>query len=488
MAGSLAEGWFERSREAFAEAEEWLAGPEAAGLDHAGLEEELSARGREIQRLLLQDHLDARAAAEPRLARVAGPDGVTRARAERGHARQLASVFGPVRVTRIAYRGRGVPNVHLADGQLNMPAGKHSHGLAKMVAAAAAAGSLERACVQVRDRTGCPLGRRQAQQLARAAAVDFEDFYASRRPPRAGPGDVLVLSCDAKGIMVRPGELRPRAQRLAAKAVPRQDGRLSRGEVRTRKRMAEVGAVFDLTPVPRTAHDILGPGPRRPGPRAAGKWLTASVAADAADVVAAAFAESDRRDPDRQRTWIALADGNKDQIAWIGDQAAARNITITTLVDFIHVIEYLWDAAWCFFPEASPGAGPWVRSHAAAILDGHAAGVAAALRTAASALPPARQKTAARTARYLDAKAPWLDYPRALAAGWPISTGVIEGACRHLVKDRMDITGARWGVETAEAILKLRALHANGDFEEYWAYHRKREHQRNHPPACTLAA
>ncbi len=300
---------------------------------------------------------------------------------------------------------------------------------------------------------------------------------------------MLVISCDGKGIMVRPGELRPRAQRLAAKAVPKQDGRLSRGEVRTRKRMAEVAAVFDVTPVPRTPAAIMGPGPRPPGPKATGKWLTASVAADAAQVVAAAFAEAGRRDPDRQRTWIALADGNKDQIAWIGAQAAARGTAIPVICDFIHVLEYLWDAAWCWFPEASPDAGPWVRDRAAAILDGHADHVAAGIRAdAAAGLSTAKRKAAARTAGYLEAKTPFLDYPRALAAGWPISTGVIEGACRHLVKDRMDITGARWGVDTAEAILKLRALQANSDFDEYWAYHLRREHQRNHPPAYTLAA
>ena len=285
-----------------------------------------------------------------------------------------------------------------------------------------------------------------------------------------------------------PGELRPRARRLAAKAVPEQDGRLSRGEVRTRKRMAEVAAVFDVTPVPRTPAGIMGPGPRPPGPKTAGKWLTASVAADAAEVVAAAFAEAGRRDPGCQRTWIALADGNKDQIAWIQDQAAARGTAITIICDFIHVLEYLWDAAWSFFPEASPDAGPWVRDRAAAILDGHALQVAAALRDAAASLPAAKHKMAAKTARYLETKARWLDYPQALAAGWPISTGVIEGACRHLVKDRMDITGARWGVDTAEAILKLRALQANGDFNAYWAYHLQREHQRNHPPSYTLAA
>jgi hypothetical protein len=490
MSGYSAEEAFGQSREAFGRAQEWLAGPEAAGLDHAAVEEELAARGREIQRLMFQDYLDARAAAEPRLRQVTGPDGVVRRRSELGHGRWLASVFGPVTVSRIAYRAAGAANVHPLDERLGLPLVKQSHGLAKMTAAAAAAVSIGQACAQVSARTGNKLGTRQAQQLVRGAAADFDDFYAARQPPPAGPGQVLVLSCDGKGIAVRPGQLRPRSAQLAAKAVPKQDGRLSRGEVRTRKRMAEVAAVFDLTPVPRTAMDILGPGPRPPGPKATGKWLTASITADAADVVAAAAAEADRRDPGRQRTWIALADGNKDQIRWLSAQAAARGIDMPVLVDFIHVLEYLWDAAWCFFPEASPDAGPWVRDRAAAILDGRAAQIAAALRadTAASGLSPAKHKTATRTARYLEAKAPYLDYPTALASGWPISTGVIEGACRHLVKDRMDITGARWGTDTAEAILKLRALQANGDFDAYWAYHQQRENQRNHPHSYTLAA
>ena len=478
---------FARAEEAFAQIEGWLAGEEAAGLDHAALEAGLQVRDQEMQRLLFQAHLDLRAAREQRRAQVTGPDGVTRRRAERGHTRQLASVFGPVTVTRIAYRAPGAPNAHPADAQLNLPAGKHSHGLCKMAAAAAARGSLAAACAQVRTRTGCALGTRQCQQLARAAAAGFDDFYAARRPPPAAGGG-LGLEFDGKGIAVRPGQLRPRSARLAGRSVPKQDGRLSRGEVRTRKRMAEIGAVFDITPVPRTAGAILGPAPRPPAPKTTGKWLTASITADAAGVVAGAFAEADRRDPHRQRPWIALADGNKDQIRQVRAQAAARTIDITIICDFFHVTEYLWDAAWCFHPEASPEAGPWVRARAAEVLDGRAASVAAALRDAIPRLPAAKAKTAARTAGYLEAKAPYLDYPTALAAGWPISTGLIEGACRHLVKDRMAITGARWSTDTAEAILKLRTLHANGDFDAYWDYHLQREHQRNHPASYTLAA
>jgi hypothetical protein len=394
-------------------------------------------------------------------------------------------------VSRIAYRAAGVPNVHPADAELGLPPGKHSHGLAEMAAAGSAGGSLERACQLIRERTGCALGTRQCQQLARAAARDFGAFYAAWPRPAPGPGQVLVIECDAKGIRMRPGQLRPRAERAARRSVPKQDGRLSQGEVRTRKRMAAAGAVYVIDPVRRTRADITGPGPRRPGPAARHKWLTASVTATTAQVVGAVFAEADRRDPAHERTWIALADGNKDQIAQIHAQAAARGITVTIICDLIHVTGHLQDAAWCFFPKASPDAGPWVRARIAALLDGGppaAAAIAAALRAAAAPLGRARRATAGKTAAYLEAKAPYLDYPAALAAGWPIATGVIEGACRHLVKDRMDLTGARWGTQTAEAILQLRAITANGDWDPYWNFHLAREHERNHPASHALAA
>lgn len=123
-----------------------------------------------------------------------------------------------------------------------------------------------------------------------------------------------------------------------------------------------------------------------------------------------------------------------------------------------------------------------MQDKALAILAGHARQVAATIRRTADKhhLDTARRAGAETCADYLRHKARYLDYPTALARGWPIATGVIEGACRHLVKDRMDITGARWGLPGAEAILKLRALHANGDFDTYWTYHLTRERQRVH--------
>jgi hypothetical protein len=477
-------------------AEAWAAGPEAAKLDHAELETAITDRGRDRDRLLYQALLDLRAERERRQQRVEAPDGSVRTRAEKDRTRLLATVCGLVTVTRIGYRAPRVPVIYLADAELNLPAGsRFSFGLQEMAAAEAARGSYEDAADAVYRATGARIGKRQLEELARLAARDFSSFYAGRKRGACAlcDGDVLVLQCDGKGIRVLPRSLRKRAARLAAKAVAKQQGRLSRGEAGCRKRVAETGAVYTITPVPRTVSDILGlpPGqdPDTPQatastdtPRARDKWVTASVARDAAAVIADVFAEADRRDPAHQHTWVALVDGNKDQIARIKAEAAARRITITIIVDIIHVAEYLWDAAWCFYPEASPAAGPWVREQLRAILQGRAAGTAAAIRTRAAAtdLPENKAKTAERTASYLGSKAPHLDYPAALDAGWPIATGVIEGTCRYLIKDRMDITGARWSTEGAEAILQIRAIRANGDWDQYQAWHRLQEHHRNH--------
>ena len=199
------------------------------------------------------------------------------------------------------------------------------------------------------------------------------------------------------------------------------------------------------------------------------------------------FDEAERRDAAHERTWVALVDGNNHQIDRIHAEAASRDVKVTTIIDFIHVIEYLWRAAWSFFDEGDATAETWVHDKALAILDGKASTVAAAIRRKATCLrlDKADRANADRAATYLLNKKPYLNYPAALANGWPIATGVIEGACRHLVKDRMDITGARWGLHGAEAVLQLRALRANNDLDTYWTYHLTQEHQRVHETRYT---
>ena len=146
------------------------------------------------------------------------------------------------------------------------------------------------------------------------------------------------------------------------------------------------------------------------------------------------------------------------------------------------VLEYVWKAARCFFAADDPKGEDWVREKGLGILDGRAALMAGAIRRKATAarLAPADRKPADECADYLLRKKAYLDYPTALASGWPITTGVSEGACRHLVQDRMDITGARRGLGSAEAVLKIRALRTNGDFDRYWAFHLAQEQDRVH--------
>jgi hypothetical protein len=201
---------------------------------------------------------------------------------------------------------------------------------------------------------------------------------------------------------------------------------------------------------------------------------------DPDEVIAAAFDQAEARDPARRRTWVVLVDEAEHQLDLIRAEAARRGVTVHIVIDLIHVLEYIWKAAWSLHPAADPAAEDWVAVKALAVLTGDSARAAAEITAEAdtASLTAAQRNGADTCARYLAGKREFLRYDQALAAGWPIATGVIEGACRHLIRDRLGITGARWGLDGAEAVLTLRAVISNGDFEEYWRFHLAREHQR----------
>jgi len=259
---------FNQSRGCFETMVSWLDGAESAGLTHGELEDRLHRGGRKLVRQLLQDHLDVRAQREPRLVKVTDADQVSRDTLEVGRARTLATVFGDVGVQRLAYRAHGRGDLHPADAELNLPAERHSHGLRRLAAVEATRGSFAEAARSIEQATGQRLGNRQVEQLTQRAAVDFDGFYATRSQPLCEAGDALVLSCDGKGVVMRPAALRPATAKAATsrKLVTR----LSKGEQRHRKRMAEVGCVYDCAPAPRTPADIL-PAPNQVAhPAAAG--------------------------------------------------------------------------------------------------------------------------------------------------------------------------------------------------------------------------
>lgn len=167
---------------------------------------------------------------------------------------------------------------------MNLPAETHSHGLRRLCAIESerSGGSFDDAHDAVKRSTGQRVGKRQLEQLARSSARDFESFYASRRRDTCEPGDVIVLSCDGKGVVMRPEALREQTRRQAQNSQHKLQTRLSSGEKRGSKRIAEVAAVYEVEPVPRTSADIMPATDAEreaqiPSPVTKRKWLNASV-------------------------------------------------------------------------------------------------------------------------------------------------------------------------------------------------------------------
>ena len=258
---------------------------------------------------------------------MADAKGVPHRAVERGHERPLATIVGTVSVGRLAYRHRGKVNLYPADAALNLPEELYSHGLRELAAIEASRGSFEEAKEAIGRATGVVVGHRQVEELARAAAGDFEAFYDQEPRPEAEDGEVVVISADGKGVAVRPEALRPATAEVAKKAGHKPRTRLSPGEKANRKRMAEVAAIYTVKPVPRTPAEVMAShdeGPKK-APEAEHKWLTASVADEAAEVIAKAFSEADRRDPGHARPWVALVDGNNHQIDRINAEPAGTD-------------------------------------------------------------------------------------------------------------------------------------------------------------------
>jgi hypothetical protein len=445
---------------------------------------------------VVQLGLDTQAEQEVRLAEVTGADGVPRARAERGHARPVVTRLGEVVVRRIAYRSgiKGAGSLFPRDAVLNLPPCGYSWALQRLAEMFILSGAYEQAREFVLAATGVSIGKRQLEQIAVAAAADAQRFCQDRAPvPLPGTGQdgdlpPLAISADGKGVAMRP-EARRRTGKAPGERVRTFSKRAGTGEKKGCKRMAETGCVFDVLPPdgpPRTPEEIMTREPGEParGPRAVNRWYTCDITASRAETIATLLDQAGRRDPGHARPWIALVDGDNHQIDVLRAEAARQDVTITIMIDFIHVLEYLWKAAWCFHPPRDPAMEDWVIAQGLDILHGRVSEVISRIRQLAGDHPPRpgseHAKIIRTTLHYLDSKQPYLDYPRALANGWPIATGVIEGACRHLVADRMGITGARWGLQGAQAILWLRAIAASGDHDAYWDYHIQQEHQRNH--------
>jgi hypothetical protein len=479
---------FAAARTTFGALEAFLESQAAGRLTHSELERELEQRGRELLRQLLQAHLATRGPGEA-AGPVTGADRVAREQ-PRLHARGLETVFGEVQVERVGYGAAGVASLHPLDADLNLPPELYSLEVRRRGAEEAAKSAFDEVVHLVRTTTGAQVGKRQIEELVGRAAQDFEAFYAARADyrPAAETGPILVLTADGKGVVMRHADLREATRKEAARTRPKMRHRRSRGEKRHAKRLATVAAVYTIAPYVRTPEAVLGglapkhgrEPPDRPRPECKRVW--ASLAQEPDEVLREAFREARRRDPDGQKRWVALVDGNETQLGILHGLFRREGYHAWIVLDFLHVAERVWKAGRDFHPEDSEDLEAWVTVRLLATLRGRASYVAAGMRRSATrqGLAPEAREGVDGCANYLLKYAPYLRYDRYLAEGVPIGTGVIEGACRHLVKDRMDRTGARWSLAGAEAVLRLRALRSSGDFAAYWRFHEEPEYRRHH--------
>ena len=453
------------------------------------LEKELEITGRELLRTMLQEHLDRRAPGEAE-GPVRDADGIERDRMQY-HERNLETVFGTVRVGRTGYGTSGAESLHPLDAALNLPEELYSLGVRRRVAEEAAKNSFEEVEETIARHTGANVPKRQLRELVERAAQDFDLFYKTRREcteVEQAHGSIVAMSVDGKGVVMRREDLREATRKAALSKPHKLSKRLSKGEKRNAKRMATVAVTYTIEPHVRTPEEVIrsmapireSETRRRPVPELKRVW--ASLEKSPESVIEEAFKEARFRDPDAKKSWVALVDGNKPQINILSEKAREHQVNLTIVLDFIHVSEYVWSAGLVFHDEGSPELQAWVAERLLQILRGKSSDVAAGMRRSATLreLDAETRKAVDHCADYLLKYKPYLRYDVCLEKGFPIATGVVEGACRHLVKDRLDLTGARWTLRGAEAVLRLRALRSCDDFDEYWGFHEGIEHQRNH--------
>lgn len=486
---SSLEQTYSQARENFEHIVGYLDSKETSGMTHSELERELEKKGRELMRMLLQEHLNNRGPGQCDAPPVEGSDGVVRSRV-RLQERELETVFGTVSVERAGYGQQGVESLHPLDAELNLPGERYSLELRRRVAEEAAKNSFDETLESIGKNTGGHVPKRQVEELVMRAARDFDAFYQTRQAQSGegqGAGSVLAISVDGKGVTMRTQDLREQTRKAAEARAHKMGTRLSKGEKKNAKRMATVAAIYTIAPFVRTPEELVGgssssprPGPPRPRPEQKRVW--ASIEKSPEEVIEELLQEARYRDPVDEKTWVALVDGNKSQIRILKRLAKKNGLDLTIIVDLIHVTEYLWNAGRVFHPAPGPELENWVRHRLLETLRGKAGLMAGGMRRSATlrGLSVKARDPVDACARYLSNHSPYLRYDRYLAKGLPVATGVIEGACRHLVKDRMAVTGARWSLNGAEAVLRLRALRSSRDFDEYWTFHEAREYERTH--------
>lgn len=465
------------ARCAFDDLERWLASPDARTSPLHLVEQQQDHKGREVQRLLLQSHVNLRGSGN------VGPA----LRVHHGHTtacfthrrlqrRTLKTVFGEIQIDRVAYGCPGHLSIHPLDAALQLPQRSFSYELQRRLLTAAIQGPFREAAARILESTGLTIHNHSLEPLLIEAAAHFDDFYTQRAADPPSSASLLVVAVDCKGIpMVKPPPVRPPV-------------RLTSPQKTGRKKMATVATVFAKAPFPRTPQMVLDslfpsgtkPAPfQSPPPKPENKRVWASLQKSKSTVIEEVHQEVLRRDPDRKLTLVALTDGERALQTRI-----VKKMKVTLILDLIHVLERVWIAAHVFAPEGSAEAEVYAKGLTSRILDGGVSQVVKGMRQTVTKrrLTGSQKKNLLAVATYFHNNARYMRYHDYLAKGFPIASGPVEGACKNLIKDRMERSGMRWTPNMAEAIVKLRSLYLSGDFDDYWSFHVARDQLRLHPP------
>jgi hypothetical protein len=268
--------------------------------------------------------------------------------------------------------------------------------------------------------------------------------------------------------------------------------RLTKGQKANKKRMATVAAVFTRPPWVRTPQQVVEslfrisrttPEDATVPPRPENKRVWASLLKSKNAVIQEVAEEMERRDPSASKIRVALTDGERALQIRID-----RKLRVTLILDLMHALEKLWKAAYVFHAEGSLEAELWVLDRTLRILLGDVGQVVKGIRQSITkrGLSGAGGKTLRGVADYLYRNRTRMRYDEYLANGWPIASGPVEGACKNLIKDRMERSGMRWTEQMAEAIVQLRAICLSGDFDHYWQFHIEQDQRRLYPAVWSV--
>ena len=420
-------------------------------------------------------------------------DGQVVRRLPEPHSRPYQSIFGDFTLERVVYgtrEGQRIEAVPL-DARLGLPEDRCSYLLRDWNQALV----VENPYGQVDAVLGRILGLKQSvaslETMTRTLAGAVAGYEATRPPAAPATGaQIVVLSADGKGVPLR--------KPADAPAIAAHDH--ARGPKPDRKKMAVLGAAYHIEPHSRTAEAVVEslfrdptvpsarPEARRPVPQQKRVCAVLPVAAAVAEDLApprpveVVFpwlqAEARHRDPDHQHPWVLLMDGQAS--LWDAAAATLGDAPRVEILDVLHATGYLWEAVHLFHDPGSTMAQKWMKLLVLGLLRGMGTGVIRWLQhlAAQNELPAATRTRLAQIHDYFDRHRDRIHYDRYLAAGYPIASGVIEGACRHVVKDRMERAGMHWTLPGAQALLNLRCVALNDEWEPFMNHHIQSETAR----------